>query len=78
MSEEKDIQKEAEKVLEELSLALGDIDLEETYYVVEDINVTRSDGEPSVSEEFKQITKKNAPRLDKEGRFVTEISKWVK
>jgi len=77
MSEEKDIQKEAEKVLKELSVALGDIDLEETYYLVEDINVTRSDGTPSVSEEFKQ-TKKNAPRLDKEGNFVTEISKWAK
>ncbi len=78
MSEEKDIQKEAEKVLEELSLALGDIDLEETYYVVEDINVTRGDGEPRVSEEFNETTKKNAPRLDKEGSFVTEIGKWVK
>ncbi|MEE8358171.1 MAG: Asp-tRNA(Asn) amidotransferase subunit GatC [Candidatus Hydrothermarchaeales archaeon] len=78
MSEEKDIQKEAEKVLEELSVALGDIDLEETYYVVEDINVTRSDGEPHVSEEFKETTKKNAPRLDKEGSFITEIGKWVK
>ncbi len=78
MSEEKDIQKEAEKVLKELSVALGDIDLEKTYYLVEDINVTRSDGTPSVSEEFKQTTKKNAPRLDKEGSFVTEISKWAK
>lgn len=78
MTEEKDIQKEAEKVLDELSVALGDIDLEETYYVVEDINVTRKDGEPHVSEKFKEITKKNAPRLDKEGSYVMEMGKWVK
>ncbi len=78
MTEEKNIQKEAEKVLMQLSEALGDIDLEETYYVVEDINVTRSDGVPSIDEDFNEITKKNAPRLDKEGSFVTEIGKWVK
>ncbi len=78
MTDEKNIQKEAEKVLLQLSEALGDIDLEETYYVVEDINVTRRDGVPSISKEFNEITKKNAPRLDKEGRFVTEIGKWVK
>lgn len=78
MTKEKDIQKEAEKVLKELSEALGDIDLEETYYVVEDINVTRRDGEPRVNKEFTKITKKNAPKMDKEGSFITEIGKWVK
>ncbi|MFQ5975692.1 MAG: Asp-tRNA(Asn) amidotransferase subunit GatC [Candidatus Hydrothermarchaeales archaeon] len=78
MTKEKDIQKEAEKVLKELSEALGDIDLEETYYVVEDINVTRKDGESSISKEFNETTKKHAPRMDKEGSFVTEIGKWVK
>ncbi len=57
-----DIEKEAEEVLKELSKALGEIDLEETYYVVEDINVTR---------------KKNAIKLDRDGNFIMEVGKWV-
>ncbi|MFQ6136478.1 MAG: Asp-tRNA(Asn) amidotransferase subunit GatC [Candidatus Hydrothermarchaeales archaeon] len=78
MAQEADIKREAEKVLKELSEALGDIDLVETYYVVEDINVTRHDREPGVDEGFKKITRKNAPRLDKEGSFIMEIGKWVR
>lgn len=72
-----EVQKEAEKVLKELSEVLGEIDLSETYYVVEDINITRSDGTPEVKEDFKKIIRKNAPKLDEEGSFVMEVGKWV-
>ena len=72
-----EIQKEAEKVLKELSKVLGEINLSETYYVVEDINMTRSDGDAKVDERFKEIIKKNAPKLDEEGSFVMEVGKWV-
>jgi len=72
-----EIQKEAEKVLKELSEALGEINLSETYYVVEEINITRSGGEAKVDERFKEIIKKNAPKLDEEGSFVMEVGKWV-
>jgi predicted Asp-tRNA(Asn)/Glu-tRNA(Gln) amidotransferase subunit C len=78
MDREAEIQKDAEKVLEELSEALGEIDLPETYYVVEDINVTREDGEPDLDKDFKDIMRKNAPRVDEDGNFVMEVGKWVK
>jgi len=72
-----DIQKEAEKVLKELSEALGDIDLAETYYVVDEINVTRSGKKPTLDKKFIAQVKKNAPKLDDDGSFVMEIGKWV-
>lgn len=72
-----EIEKEAEKVLKELSVVLGEIDLLETYYVVEEINVTRDDGEPKDDDEFRRIIKKNAPRMDEEGNFIMEAGRWV-
>ncbi len=72
-----EVQKEAEKVLKELSEALGEINLSETYYVVEEINITRSDSEAKVDGKFREIIKKNAPKLDEEGSFVMEVGKWV-
>jgi predicted Asp-tRNA(Asn)/Glu-tRNA(Gln) amidotransferase subunit C len=78
MIEQEDIKKEAEKVLSELSMALGKVDLEETYYVVDEINVTQGDGIPRSDEDFTKSLRKNAPYMDKEGNFVMEIGKWVK
>lgn len=72
-----DVKKEADKVLKELSRSLGEINLEEMYYVVEDINVTRKDGARSASDDFKKIVKKNAPRIDDDGNFLMEVGKWV-
>lgn len=72
-----EVQKEAEKVLKELSEVLGEINLAETYYVVEEINITRSDGTPEVKEDFKKIIRKNAPKLDEEGSFMMEVGTWV-
>jgi predicted Asp-tRNA(Asn)/Glu-tRNA(Gln) amidotransferase subunit C len=72
-----EVKKEAEKVLKELSDALGEIKLKETYYVVEEINVTRKDGDPVLDEKFRKISKKNAVHIDDEGYFVTEIGRWV-
>jgi predicted Asp-tRNA(Asn)/Glu-tRNA(Gln) amidotransferase subunit C len=72
-----DIQKEAEKVLKELSEALGDIDLAETYYVVDEINVTRKSKKPTLDKKFVTQAKKNAPKMDEDGSFVMEIGRWV-
>ena len=73
-----EIEKEGEKILKELFLALGEIDLQETYYVVEEINVTRGDGEPRDNNpEFREIVKKNAPRMDENGAFIMEAGRWV-
>jgi predicted Asp-tRNA(Asn)/Glu-tRNA(Gln) amidotransferase subunit C len=78
MVSEEEIREEAEKVLRELSSALGDIDLAETYYVVEDINVTRhDDARPRLDKKFNSLIKKNAPNSDEDGNFVMEMGKWV-
>ncbi len=77
MVREEDIKKEAENVLQELSKALGEINLAETYYVVEEINITRGSGRPRVDDVFVSLTKKNAPKLDEDGNFVMEVGKWV-
>jgi predicted Asp-tRNA(Asn)/Glu-tRNA(Gln) amidotransferase subunit C len=77
MTGKDDIKAEAEKVLKELSAALGEVDLEETYYVVEELNVTKKDGSPKAEEGFKKSLRKNAPHMDKEGNFIMEIGKWV-
>ncbi|MBI4345187.1 MAG: Asp-tRNA(Asn) amidotransferase GatCAB subunit C [Euryarchaeota archaeon] len=75
--DEEEVRKEGEKVLEELSRALEEIDLAETYYVVDEINVTRRDASGRVDEEFKLILRRNAPRLEEDGSFVMEVGKWV-
>ncbi len=76
MSQEK-IKEEAEKVLEELSLALGEVELEETYYVLEEINVLREDSTPSEKREFRKLAFKNAPMKDEEGYFIAEVGAWA-
>jgi predicted Asp-tRNA(Asn)/Glu-tRNA(Gln) amidotransferase subunit C len=78
MIEKEEIKKEAEKVLSELSSALGEVDLEETYYVVPEINVTEPDGSPKVEKDFVKSLKKNAPQMDEDGNFIMEMGKWVK
>lgn len=75
--DEEEVRKEGERVLEELSRALEEIDLAETYYVVDEINVTRGDAKGRIDEEFKLILKRNAPRLEEDGSFVMEVGKWV-
>ena len=74
--EEKSLISQAERVLKELSEALGEINLKETYYVVEEINVTREDGKPSLKDDFREIIDKNAPKME-EGYFIMEVGKWV-
>ncbi len=77
MIDKEEIKKEAEKVLFELSEALGEVDLEETYYVVDEINITRRDGKPRVDQVFSESLKKNAPHMDEEGNYIMEIGRWV-
>jgi aspartyl-tRNA(Asn)/glutamyl-tRNA(Gln) amidotransferase subunit C len=69
------IEKEAEEILKKFSKALEDIpELEETHYIVDNVNLTRSDcGEEKDS---KKILR-NA-HLDEEGNLIVEKGKWVK
>lgn len=75
---EDEFTEEAEKVLRELSNALGDVDLEETYYVVDEINVTRPEGQAKKDPQLHESLRKNAPHMDDEGYYTMEIGKWVK
>jgi predicted Asp-tRNA(Asn)/Glu-tRNA(Gln) amidotransferase subunit C len=75
--DESKVRREAERVLKELSEALGEISLEETYYVVEEINVTRKDAEPELNPKFRKAALKIAPRKDEEGYYIAEMGSWV-
>ena len=69
------IEKEAEQILKKFSEALKDIpDLEETHYMVDNINLTRQD-----NAETKDPAKilRNA-HTDEEGNIISEKGKWVK
>ncbi|WP_456475707.1 Asp-tRNA(Asn) amidotransferase subunit GatC [Candidatus Pyrohabitans sp.] len=77
MEEKAEIRRQAERVLRELSEALGEISLEETYYVVEDINVTREDDTPELKSDFRDMALKIAPRVDEEGNYIAEVGSWV-
>lgn len=68
------IEKEAEQILEKFSKALQDIpELEETYYIVDNLNLCREDsGEEKNSEKILR----NAT-VDEEGHVITEKGKWT-
>ena len=69
------IEKEAEEILKKFSKALDDIpELEETHYIVDNVNLTRSDCGKDKNPE-KII--KNA-HVDENGNIITEKGKWVK
>lgn len=69
------IEKEAEIILEKFSKALQDIpELEETYYLVDNVNLSREDcGEDKNPEKILR----NA-HIDEQGHLVTEKGKWTK
>ncbi|WP_414468734.1 Asp-tRNA(Asn) amidotransferase subunit GatC [Methanobacterium sp. ACI-7] len=67
------IEKEAEKILEKFSNALKDIpELEETHYIVDNINLTRND---CAEEKEPEKILRNA-HLDEDGNVIAEKSKW--
>ncbi|MGZ7050063.1 MAG: Asp-tRNA(Asn) amidotransferase subunit GatC [Methanobacterium sp.] len=69
------IEKEAEEILKKFSKALNDIpELEETHYIVDNVNLTRPDC--GVEKNPKKILR-NA-HLDEEGNLIAEKGKWVK
>ncbi len=69
------IEREAEEILKKFSKALNNIpELEETHYIVDNVNLTRPDcGE----EKNPQKILRNA-HTDNEGNLIVEKSKWVK
>jgi len=69
------IEKEAEIILEKFSKALQDIpELEETHYIVDNVNLTRLDcGKDKNPEKILR----NA-EMDENGNIIAEKGKWVK
>ncbi|MCQ8905662.1 MAG: Asp-tRNA(Asn) amidotransferase subunit GatC [Methanothermobacter sp.] len=68
------IEKEAEKILEEFSRALEEVpELEETYYIVDNLNRTREDEEEK-TDPGKIL--RNAP-ADDDGNIVVERGEWT-
>lgn len=69
------IEKEAEKILKKFSKSLEEIpELEETHYIVDNINLTRPDG--SEDKDPEKI-RRNA-KLDEDGNIIVEKGKWVR
>ncbi|MBM4241325.1 MAG: Asp-tRNA(Asn) amidotransferase subunit GatC [Euryarchaeota archaeon] len=69
------IEKEAEKILEKFSKALQDIpELEETHYIVDNVNLTRSD---NTEKKRPEKILRNA-ELDENGNVIVEKGKWVR
>ncbi|OPX57451.1 MAG: aspartyl/glutamyl-tRNA amidotransferase subunit C [Methanobacterium sp. PtaB.Bin024] len=69
------IEKEAEKILQSFSEALKDIpDLEETHYMVDNVNLSREDcAEDKNPEKIMRNT-----QVDEDGNLIVEKGKWVK
>ena len=69
------IEKEAEQILEKFSEALKDIpDLEETHYMVDNINLTR----PDIAEAKNPEKILRNAHTDEDGNIIAEKGKWVK
>ncbi len=69
------IEKEAEQILEKFSDALKDIpNLEETHYMVDNINLTR----PDIAEEKNPEKILRNAHTDEDGNIIAEKGKWVK
>jgi aspartyl-tRNA(Asn)/glutamyl-tRNA(Gln) amidotransferase subunit C len=69
------IEKEAEQILEKFSEALKDIpDLEETHYMVDNVNLTRDD--VAETKDPERILR-NAHTYE-DGNIISEKGKWVK
>ena len=68
------IEKEAEKILEEFSKALEGVpELEETYYIVDNLNRTK---EVRVEKFNPEKILRNAP-VDEDGNIVVERGEWT-
>lgn len=69
------IEKEAEKILQEFSKTLENIpELEETHYIVDNINLTRKD----IAYEKDSVRIMRNTKVDENGNMVVEKSKWTK
>lgn len=68
------IEKDAEKIVEEFSEKLKDIpDLEETWYITDNLNLTRED----ISHEKNPEKILRNAHIDKDGNLIVKKADWV-
>lgn len=68
------IEKDAEKILKDFSKTLENIpDLEETHYIVDNVNLTRKD----ISKEKNSEKIMKTAKTDKEGYLLVKKADWI-
>ena len=68
------IEKDAEKILKEFSKTLESIpDLEETHYIVDNVNLTRED--IAIKQNPEKIMRNS--KTDKDGNLVVKKAEWI-
>lgn len=69
-----EIKEDAEKILKEFSKTLENIpDLDETYYITDNLNLTRNDK----NESFNPSKIKRNAKLDKDGNLIVKKADWT-
>lgn len=69
-----EIKEDAEKIVKEFSEKLEDIpDLEETWYITDNLNLTRTD---AAHEKNPEKILRNA-RIDKDGNLIVKKADWI-
>ena len=69
-----EIKEDAEKILKEFSKTLENIpDLDETYYITDNLNLTRSDK----NKQFNATKIKRNAKLDKDGNLIVKKADWT-
>ncbi|GEM_PF-2405237 len=74
------IKKEAEEIINKFSEVLErfNLEMEESYYIIESRNVLRDDEAVESNPEFREKFLKIAPKVNKEGYVVVEKGSWLK
>ncbi|XRO76258.1 Asp-tRNA(Asn) amidotransferase subunit GatC [Methanocaldococcus sp. 10A] len=74
------IKKEAEEIINKFSEVLEkfDLEMEESYYIIDSRNVLRDDEAIESNPEFREKFLKIAPEVNKEGYVVVEKGSWLK
>ncbi|AAB98231.1 conserved hypothetical protein [Methanocaldococcus jannaschii DSM 2661] len=74
------IKKEAEEIINKFSEVLEkfNLEMEESYYIIDTRNVLREDEAVESNPEFREKFLKIAPKVNKEGYVVVEKGSWLK
>ena len=74
------IKKEAEEIINKFSEVLEkfNLEMEESYYIIDSRNVLREDKAVESNPEFREKFLKIAPKVNKEGYVVVEKGSWLK